>query len=104
MPRVIRRVFWRILIFYVLTIIIIGFDIPYNYPNLSTRSTATSPFTIVFTMVGSKVAGSFMNTGEPCYLLIKKALLLMTAFQSSSHRSSVQEITPFSLVPVFYTV
>jgi AAT family amino acid transporter len=36
--------------------------VPYDYPNLSSKHTATSPFVIVFSMAGSKVAGSFMNT------------------------------------------
>ncbi|KAL8291596.1 hypothetical protein RQP46_001854 [Phenoliferia psychrophenolica] len=62
MPKVIRNVFFRILLFYLLTVIIIGFNVPYNYPNLSTKSTLTSPFTIVFSMAGSKSGGSFINT------------------------------------------
>lgn len=61
MPRVVKNVFYRILIFYVLSILIIGLNVPYNYPNLKTRNTATSPFTIVFVQAGSKVAGSFIN-------------------------------------------
>ncbi|KAF8158919.1 amino acid permease-domain-containing protein [Mycena galopus ATCC 62051] len=60
-PRVINRVFFCILIFYILTVILIGFDIPYNFPNLSTKTSATSPFTLVFTEAGSKAGGSFMN-------------------------------------------
>lgn len=61
MPRVVKNVFWRILLFYLLSILIIGLNVPYNYPNLSTRSAATSPFTIVFVEVGSTAAGSFIN-------------------------------------------
>lgn len=34
---------------------------PYTYPGLNTKNTHTSPFTIVFQMVGSHVAGSFIN-------------------------------------------
>ncbi|ESK93656.1 hypothetical protein Moror_1473 [Moniliophthora roreri MCA 2997] len=62
MPRVVKFVFWRILIFYVLCILLIGLNVPYNYPDLSNRSTTTSPFTIVFQEVGSTAAASFMNT------------------------------------------
>ncbi|EJC99889.1 uncharacterized protein FOMMEDRAFT_142721 [Fomitiporia mediterranea MF3/22] len=62
MPRVVRVVFWRILLFYVLSILMIGLNVPYTYPNLSNRSTTTSPFTIVFREAGSNVAASFMNT------------------------------------------
>ena len=47
---------------YIMTVIIIGFDIPYNYPGINSRSVRTSPFTLVFQMVGSKAAGSFMNS------------------------------------------
>lgn len=60
-PKVIKSVFWRILFFYILTVFFIGMNVPYNYPNLSTKSVVTSPFTIVFQMIGSKVGGSFMN-------------------------------------------
>lgn len=61
MPKVVRTVFWRIILFYLLTVLIIGIDVPWNYPNLSTKETATSPFTITFSLAGSKVAGSFIN-------------------------------------------
>lgn len=62
MPRVVKFVFWRILIFYIVSILLIGLNVPYNYPDLSTRSAVTSPFTIVFREVGSAGAASFMNT------------------------------------------
>lgn len=61
LPRVVRNVFWRIIIFYILSILIIGLNVPYTYPGLSEGDTKTSPFTIVFQQVGSNVAGSFMN-------------------------------------------
>ncbi|CDO69261.1 hypothetical protein BN946_scf185042.g163 [Trametes cinnabarina] len=62
MPRVVKFVFWRILLFYILSILLMGLNVPYNYPGLSNKQTTTSPFTIVFQMAGSTVAGSFMNT------------------------------------------
>ncbi|KAJ7675547.1 amino acid permease/ SLC12A domain-containing protein [Mycena rosella] len=62
MPRVVKFVFWRILIFYILAIFLIGLNVPWSYPNLSNGASATSPFTIVFTQIGSNVAGSFINT------------------------------------------
>ncbi|KAF2665585.1 hypothetical protein BT63DRAFT_417136 [Microthyrium microscopicum] len=61
LPRVVKNVFWRILLFYVLSVLLIGLNVPYNTPNLSTKSSATSPFTIVFQMAGSTAAGSFIN-------------------------------------------
>ncbi|KAI9047870.1 hypothetical protein LZ554_007672 [Drepanopeziza brunnea f. sp. 'monogermtubi'] len=61
LPRVVRNVFWRILLFYILSVLLIGLNVPYTYPNLSNKGSSTSPFTIVFQMAGSKVAGSFIN-------------------------------------------
>ncbi|KAK0504653.1 amino acid permease/ SLC12A domain-containing protein [Armillaria luteobubalina] len=62
MPKVVKFVFWRILLFYVLSVFLIGLNVPWDYPNLSNKTTTTSPFTIVFQYAGSKVAASFMNT------------------------------------------
>ncbi|KAK0212727.1 amino acid permease/ SLC12A domain-containing protein [Desarmillaria ectypa] len=62
MPKVVKFVFWRILLFYILSVFLIGLNVPWNYPNLSNKTTTTSPFTIVFQYAGSKVAASFMNT------------------------------------------
>ncbi|KAF8813720.1 hypothetical protein BYT27DRAFT_7180470 [Phlegmacium glaucopus] len=62
MPRIVKLVFWRIMIFYILTTLLIGLNVPWDYPNLSNRSITTSPFTIVFKEIGSNAAASFMNT------------------------------------------
>ena len=35
--------------------------VPYNYPNLSNKTTTTSPFTIVFKEIGSTAAASYVN-------------------------------------------
>ncbi|KAG5221845.1 amino acid permease-domain-containing protein [Salix suchowensis] len=108
MPRVVKAVFWRrvgylsgeapsdsrfdrvnrILIFYVLSILLIGlngkcchgytsaftrspvtFLVPWDYPNLSNKSTTTSPFTIIFEKAGSSMS---------LYLLTKTILRELT--------------------------
>ncbi|KAF7188723.1 putative amino-acid permease PB1C11.02, partial [Pseudocercospora fuligena] len=61
LPRVVRNVFWRILIFYILAILMIGLNAPYDYPDLANRDSHVSPLTIVFQMAGSTIAGSFIN-------------------------------------------
>lgn len=61
LPRVVKNVFWRILLFYILSVLFVGLNVPYNYPGLSSKTTAVSPFTLVFQMVGAKAAGSFIN-------------------------------------------
>jgi len=45
----------------IVSIILLGLDIPYNYPQLSSKTVATSPFTLVFKKTGAAGAGSFMN-------------------------------------------
>ncbi|KAL8715202.1 MAG: hypothetical protein Q9220_001160 [cf. Caloplaca sp. 1 TL-2023] len=61
MPKVVRNVFWRILLFYILSVLILGLNIPYTTPDLNSGDTRTSPFTLVFQMAGSTAAGSFIN-------------------------------------------
>ncbi|EGV64084.1 hypothetical protein CANTEDRAFT_98074 [Yamadazyma tenuis ATCC 10573] len=60
-PKIVKIVWIRIFVFYVLAVFFIGMNVPYNYPSLSTGGIITSPFTIVFQMAGAKAAGSFMN-------------------------------------------
>ena len=62
-PKAIKQVFWRILLFYILAIFIIGMLIPYDSEALmgGGDSIATSPFTLVFKNAGLAFAASFMN-------------------------------------------
>lgn len=62
-PKSIKQTFWRILIFYVLAIFVIGILIPYNDPRLLNSSTdvAVSPFTLVFNRAGLAAAAAVMN-------------------------------------------
>ena len=63
-PKAINTVFWRILIFYIGAITVIGFLIPFNDPNLlkgGASNVAFSPFTIIFQRSGIAIAASLMN-------------------------------------------
>ncbi|WP_251519979.1 MULTISPECIES: amino acid permease [unclassified Staphylococcus] len=62
-PKAIKQVFWRILLFYILAIFVIGMLIPYDSSALmgGEDSVATSPFTLVFKNAGLAFAASFMN-------------------------------------------
>lgn len=63
-PRAMRQVFWRILLFYVLAILVIGILIPYTDSNLiktDLGAVGVSPFTIVFERAGMAFAASVMN-------------------------------------------
>ncbi|BDR55389.1 lysine-specific permease [Bombiscardovia apis] len=63
-PKAINEVFWRILLFYVLSIFVIAALIPYTSPNLLSAADgdiAMSPFTLVFQRAGLAGAASIMN-------------------------------------------
>ncbi|MCD7035211.1 amino acid permease [Metabacillus sp. GX 13764] len=63
-PKAIRQVFWRILLFYLLTIFIIGMIIPFTDNRLLNEDVgkiAMSPFTLVFQRAGIAFAASVMN-------------------------------------------
>ncbi|WNQ09444.1 amino acid permease [Paenibacillus aurantius] len=60
-PKAIRQIFWRVLLFYILAILVIGLLIPYSSPELSVGTVEVSPFTLVFQKAGLAVAASVMN-------------------------------------------
>lgn len=63
-PKAVRKVFWRILLFYVFAILIIGLLIPYTDPKLLRNDLgdiAVSPFTLVFERAGLLGAAAVMN-------------------------------------------
>jgi len=65
MPRAIRTIFWRIMLFYVAAIAIIGFLLPYTDPSLLASAdngdVTASPFTLVFERAGIAIAAGVMN-------------------------------------------
>ncbi|AZY50800.1 amino acid permease [Bordetella avium] len=64
LPRAVRQVFWRILLFYVFAIGVIGFLIPYTDPQLLRNEVgdiAVSPFALIFDRAGLLAAASIMN-------------------------------------------
>lgn len=63
-PRAIHSTFWRILLFYILSIFVIACILPYTSPNLlgsSVKDVTISPFTLVFRRAGLAFAASAMN-------------------------------------------
>jgi len=63
--KAVRRVFYRILIFYILGIFFTGLIVPYNDPALlqSTGTAAESPYVIAMTNAGIKVLPGIINAG-----------------------------------------
>lgn len=63
-PKAIKSTFWRILLFYLLSIFVIACILPYTDKNLlsqDVRHVTMSPFTIVFHRAGLAAAASVMN-------------------------------------------
>lgn len=63
LPKAIKQVFWRIVIFYLLTLTLVGFLVPADSPLLftSSSSASASPFVIAITEAGIKVLPSIFN-------------------------------------------
>ncbi|WP_142383538.1 amino acid permease [Bacillus sp. T33-2] len=64
MPKAVKQIFWRLLLFYVLAIFVIGCLISYNDPQLldaDLDNIAVSPFTLVFEHAGLAFAAAVMN-------------------------------------------
>ena len=63
-PRAVRTVFWRIMLFYIGAIFIIGTLLPFTDPSLlasGEADVASSPFTLVFERAGIAFAAAAMN-------------------------------------------
>ncbi|KAF8463271.1 amino acid permease/ SLC12A domain-containing protein [Kalaharituber pfeilii] len=64
LPTAIKQVFWRITLFYIVSLLIIGLLVPYNNPRLGSSSSAdakASPFVISIENAGIKVLPDIMN-------------------------------------------
>ncbi|WP_255307721.1 MULTISPECIES: amino acid permease [unclassified Gilliamella] len=63
-PKAMKQVFWRILLFYIFAILVISLIIPYTDPNLlrnEETDISVSPFTLVFQHAGLLSAAAIMN-------------------------------------------
>lgn len=63
-PKATKQVFWRISLFYVISLFILGLIVPSDNPDLSSASggnTRYSPFVLSFTLAGIKVLPSIFN-------------------------------------------
>ncbi|RDX54144.1 general amino acid permease 1 [Polyporus arcularius HHB13444] len=63
--KAVRRVFWRILLFYMLGVLVTGMIVPFNDPDLLSTSgnAAESPYVIAMTRAGIKVLPHIINAG-----------------------------------------
>ncbi|ODV79145.1 general amino acid permease [Suhomyces tanzawaensis NRRL Y-17324] len=63
MPKAIKQVFWRIIVFYMITLTLVGFLVPANSPKLigSSSNASASPFVIAIRNGGIKALPSIFN-------------------------------------------
>jgi len=63
LPKATKQVFWRITFFYIISLMLIGFIVPYTNPNLLNGSSkaAASPFVIAIELGGIKILPSIFN-------------------------------------------
>ncbi|KAF2206285.1 hypothetical protein CERZMDRAFT_115817 [Cercospora zeae-maydis SCOH1-5] len=84
-PNAVRMTFWRVMIFYVMSIFVVGLLVPSTDPNLgiSTGTAEQSPFVIAFQRAGIKVLPSIINAivctsafscGSACVFLASRTL------------------------------
>ncbi|CAI6063991.1 unnamed protein product [Clonostachys chloroleuca] len=73
-PAATKKTFYRVLLFYILSIFIVGIIVPYNDPSLalSTGTAQQSPFVIAFSRAGVSVIPSIIN-GVVCTSAISSA-------------------------------
>ncbi|KAH8553233.1 amino acid permease/ SLC12A domain-containing protein [Umbelopsis sp. PMI_123] len=92
-PRAISQVFWRILLFYILSILIIGLVIPYDDPSLLdaaygdlNSAVKVAPFTKVFQManwpgadhaVNAVLLTSVLSAGNSCFYACTRTLMAL---------------------------
>ncbi|MFC4893089.1 amino acid permease [Pseudofrancisella aestuarii] len=78
-PKAVKQTFWRLFLFYILSVVVISFLIPYNDPILiraaESHDASVSPFTEVFKSAGFNSAATVMN------------LIILTAILSACNAS-----------------
>ena len=62
-PQSMKTIFWRILLFYMLSILVISFIMPYTDPALISKDSdaSSSPFTLILKQAGFKAAATLVN-------------------------------------------
>lgn len=69
-PSSVRQTFWRIIIFFVTPVILVGFAVPYNTKGLGTSNGGSgSPFVMVLDLAGTKALHSIFNSVIICSVI-----------------------------------
>lgn len=99
LPKATKQVFWRIAFFYVVSLLLIGFIVPYTNPNLLNGSSeaAASPFVIAIQLGGIKILPSVFNA----VILIS----VLSVGNSSTYGSSrtISALAKINQAPYFFS-
>lgn len=73
-PRAIKLTFWRIVLFYCVSVLFLGMVVPYNstelaFANKASTSASASPFVVAITVSGIKVLPAIMNAAVLLFVL-----------------------------------
>lgn len=69
-PSSVRQTFWRILIFFVTPVILVGFAVPYTTKGLGTSNEGSgSPFVMILDLAGTKALHSIFNSVIICSVI-----------------------------------
>lgn len=60
-PKAVKQIFWRILLFFILSVVVISLLIPYTSELLNGSDVSMSPFTLIFNKMGITFAASIVN-------------------------------------------
>lgn len=107
-PRAIRNTFWRIIIFYIVTIFLLGLCLPSNDPNLENdeENAATASFTLVFQKAGIDVAAHVINFRITNCLVNRCKRCKLTSFLFSYRllycQASCQQAIPISTLALVH--
>lgn len=95
LPKAIRQVFWRIFLFFFITLTIVGLLVPYNSSNLLGSGSSVSPFVIAIRNAQIKALPSIFNA----IILISVVSVGNSAFYGSSR--TIQSLGAQGLAPKF---
>lgn len=97
-PKAIRQTFWRLFVFYVLTVVIVSFLVSYgdeSAKHLDGNNILLSPFTMVFSQAGLTAAATIMNVVILTAILSACNASMYTATRTLWHLGNIKQAPSF---------
>ncbi|KAL4805162.1 amino acid permease/ SLC12A domain-containing protein [Aspergillus unguis] len=93
--RTVNPLFWRMFLFYIVNIWLVGMCVPYNHPDLSADGTLSSPFILAMRDGGAPVFADIINGLVFITVLSCAVTSYYVASRCFSHMSDIGIIHPF---------